>query len=158
MNISLVLRKKQTLKLPLVHHISGMRCIPTSSSMPQGSKTVQIPALSAPHTAPASPRGTSLPRGRPPQHLPRGLFTLLRSHFPFLQTALFCLCCHAAGGTPRAAPLVAAPQETGHPQTSFYGGAHIQQVGLLVCLQLSWLKVPGYRSLSGGFCYCSPSH
>lgn len=27
----------------------------------------------------------------------------------------------------------------------------------LACLQLYWLKLLGYYSLSGGFCYCSPS-
>lgn len=37
-------------------------------------------------------------------------------------------------------------------------GPLIQEVCPLACLQLSWLQVPGYCCLSGGFCYCSPSN
>lgn len=43
LKISLVLRRKQTLRLPLEHHISGMRCMSASSVIPQGSKAEQSP-------------------------------------------------------------------------------------------------------------------
>lgn len=126
-----------------------MRCIPASSAMPQGSKAEQIPA---PHNPPAGPRGTS-PVGLPgvnhhgpfPEDFwPRSGPTLLS--FPTDSPVLLVLPCSRCHS-----------QEVGNQQASFYGGPFHEQVGLLVHLQLSGLKVVGYCSLSGGFCYCGSS-
>lgn len=91
MDISSVLWKKETLKLPLEHYISGMRCFSASPFNLCESKAEHLPTLSAAHTTQADPRATS--PGSP--SISQGTAATAPSQrtlglcFPFLQTALY---------------------------------------------------------------------
>lgn len=141
-NISLVLWKKQTLKLPLEPHISGMGCFSASPINFCESKAEQLPNLSASRTIQDDPRGTS--SGSPsiswgtaataPSWRTLGLC------FPFLQTSLLWQCCRAASASPKTASLAAAHQESGAPSFKWWvlwpacSSLRCRCQGIAVCL------------------------